>query len=65
MQVVIEYQGKQYRSKENNDHTPSEVCDMFYEKFELLEKFKMELHDGGVMIFGKQALQQAVVMFLP
>lgn len=65
MKVIVEYQGKRYESKENTEHSPDEVAEMFYENFDSMRKFQMKLADGGSLILGERALQSAVVMFLP
>lgn len=65
MKVAIEYQGKRYESNETTEHTVGEVSEMFYKSFDDMTKFKMELPGGGALIIGKDALQSAVVMFLP
>ena len=65
MKVVLEYQGNRYESAENTGHTADEVAEMFSAKFSLMDKFKMELKDGGSLLIGNKAIQSAVLTFLP
>lgn len=65
MKVVIEYQGKRYESVETTDPTPEEVSESIFKDLALMQKFKMNLADGGVLILGDRALQSAVILVLP
>ena len=65
MKIIVEYQGKQYESKSDDEHNAEEISEMFYENFADMNKFKMELVGGGSIVLGKIALQSAVVLFLP
>lgn len=65
MKVVIVFHGNRYESQETTDHTADEVSELFYKDFSSMDKFKMELAGGGSLILGKDAVQNAVVMFLP
>ncbi len=65
MKLVIEYQGKQYESVENTNHTCEEIADAIYENFSEMTKFQLEMPNGGILILGERALKSAVFIFLP
>jgi hypothetical protein len=65
MHIVIKYNGNTYTSAPNNDKTAEEVAEMFYEDFIEMGKFKMLLNDGGVLLIGSKAVQEAVFIFMP
>ena len=61
MQVIIEYDGKTYKSAiDERDH--EEAAEAFY-KVSPMEKFKMELEDGSMLLLSKIAVQSAVIIF--
>lgn len=65
MKIIVEYQGKQYESKRDDENNAEEISEMFYENLADMNEFKMELVGGGSIVLGKIALQSAVVLFLP
>ena len=43
--------------------TAEKAKSIFYDQFEKMNKVEMELDDGGFLIIGEQALQNAVLVF--
>jgi hypothetical protein len=65
MKIVIEYQGNRYESIENSDTTVEEMSEAIYKNFQDLNKFTMRTKGGGAILLGKEALQGAVILFVP
>lgn len=63
MQLTIYANGLTFKSKQSNEMTAEEAKDVFYAQFEKMNKVEMELDNGGFLIIGEQALQNAVLVF--
>ncbi len=63
MQLIIYVNGLTFKSKQSNEMTAEKAKDVFYSQFEKMNKVEMELDDGGFLIIGEQALQNAVLVF--
>ena len=63
MQLTIYVNGLTFKSKQSNEMTADKAKDVFYSQFEKMNKVEMELDDGGFLIIGEQALQNAVLVF--
>ena len=63
MQLTIYINGQTFKSKAGNEMTAEKAKDVFYAKFEKMNKLEMETDDGGFLIIGEQALQNAVLVF--
>ena len=63
MQLTIYVNGLTFKSKSGNHMTAEKAKSIFYDQFEKMNKVEMELDDGGFLIIGEQALQNAVLVF--
>jgi hypothetical protein len=63
MQLTIYVNGLTFKSKSSRKMTAEKAKDVFYAQFEKMNKVEMELDDGGFLIIGEQALQNAVLVF--
>ncbi len=63
MQLTIYVNGLTFKSQKSNEMTAEEAKDIFYDQFEKMNKLEMNLDDGGFLIIGEQALQNAVLVF--
>jgi len=68
MKVILEYQGKQYIGKESadfSDEDTKELIEAIYENMGSINRYKMELEDGSILILGKDAIQSSVIKIIP
>ncbi len=63
MHLTIYVNGLTFKSQKSNEMTAEEAKDIFYDQFEKMNKLEMNLDDGGFLIIGEQALQNAVLVF--
>ena len=63
MQLTIHINGLTFKSKATDEMTAEKAKSVFYEQFEKMNKLEMETEDGGFLIIGEQALQNAVLIF--
>lgn len=65
MHMIVEYEGKVYRTKETDEVAVAEAVDRLWPHMDDLDKFKMELDDGSVLLLGKEACRRAVFLVVP
>ena len=65
MKIILEYNDKTYESAETDDEKAGEIFETFYDNFSNIDRFKMILKDGSLLIIGKAAIQSAVLIFVP
>lgn len=61
MWMELEYQGKTYKTVTTDEMDQGKAVEVFYENFSKMDRMKMELEDGSILIIGKDALQSAVI----
>jgi hypothetical protein len=61
MWMEMEYQGKTYRTKANDEIPQDKVAEELYKNFSNTDRLKMELEDGSIIVMGKIAMQSAVI----
>lgn len=65
MKIIIEYNGKVYEGGEDIERSMEETFQEVYSNFERLNKMTLRLSDGSQIIFGKEAMQRAVIRLVP
>ncbi len=65
MRIIIEYQGNTYEGEHSHLDTADKCAEELYKNLEEMEKLRMRLHGGGVLLLGKIALQSAAITILP
>lgn len=65
MQIIIDYNGKTYKSKEASEVSQDKAFDAIYDDFEMMQKLNIELEDGGRLIMGTEALRRAIIKVMP
>ena len=63
MYIELILDGKKYRSKESEKMKAKELADEVFNMIPDMDKFQIELTDGGHLVLGKDALQRAHLMF--
>jgi hypothetical protein len=61
MWTEVEYQGKTYKTKATDKISQDKVAEELYKNLSNMDRLKMELEDGSIIILGKIALQSAVI----
>jgi hypothetical protein len=61
MRMEMEYQGKTYKMKATDEMPQGKVAEGFYKNFPNMDRLKMELEDGSIIVIGKIALQSSVI----
>lgn len=63
MRIIVKYEGDTYTSKESSeDGTAEDVKELIYRDFGQVEKFTVELEDGGHLILGPDAVKRAAII---
>ncbi len=63
MKITVHVNGLIFTSKVTDEMTPEEAKEAFFKDFEKMEKFTVKTKDGSFILFGKTALQNAVLVF--
>ena len=61
MWMELEYQGKTYKTKTTDQTDQDKAVETIYENLAKMDRMKMDLEDGSILIIGKDALQSAVI----
>lgn len=64
MRMIVDYNGNRYESASNNDVTVEETTNSIYEEINTFSKLKIELKDGGFIIFGESALKLCAISII-
>ena len=62
MQIVIDYQGKEYASKIDDKVTKDEMVGYIKQDLKHLGYLAIDLDEGGTLILGKEAANNCVIV---
>ena len=62
MQITIKYEGEIFTSKETDEATVQEAVDEFYPIMGEIDRFMMELEDGGTLLLPLEAARRCVMI---
>lgn len=65
MHVEVDYNGITYISKETSEISAEELASKVYDSVAELDRFEMNLKDGGKMVIGPNAVKSCVFRFCP
>lgn len=64
-QIVVHYDGLMFETKDTDEATPAQLCEALYENLESVDKLKLELKDGSILMMPKDAVRRAVILIVP
>jgi len=64
MKVIINYDGKEYVSESTSEYTAEQAIEVFYERLEITNKFKVKLESGGILLLPSDAVKGCTMLFI-
>ena len=65
MHMIIEYNGKSYKSKDTKETTAQQVVDDLWPGMDEIDRLKIDLDDGSTLLIGKDAVRRCVIRVVP
>lgn len=61
-QLIVKIDGMTFKGTSSDEITALDLAERFYENLNTLDKLKMPLEDGGVLLLRKEQMQRAVLI---